>query len=119
MAMRNKLTKEFLGALKEIDAILSEMLFKKYSFIEKGLAHFVQYKKGNTILEFLFGPSDWDVDMKIYTSKGKFAFKELLKIPSIAKWVNENRYKQENGRNIKNELLWFIELLKISLPMIE
>lgn len=57
--------------------------------------------------------------MLIYTSKGKFAFKDLLSIPEIKKWVSENRYEQENGRNLKNELQWFVDLLKTSLPFVE
>ncbi|GAA4439056.1 hypothetical protein GCM10023091_20700 [Ravibacter arvi] len=57
--------------------------------------------------------------MIIYTSKGKFTFKNLLSISEINRWVNDNRYKQENGRNVKNELLWYVELLTVSLPYVE
>jgi hypothetical protein len=32
---------------------------------------------------------------------------------------NDHRYKQAMGRNIKKEMLWFVELLKVSLPVIE
>lgn len=118
--MKNKLATEFLKALNEIEIVLLTFFFKRHSFFEKGLAYYIEYRKqNNTRVEFLFGPSDWDIEMIIYTSKGKFAFKDLLGIPEINKWVNDNRYKQENGRNVKNELLWFIELLKVSLPLVE
>jgi len=43
----------------------------------------------------------------------------LLNIPEVNRWVNDNRYNQANGRNVKNELLWFVELLKVSLPVVE
>ena len=120
MILKDNLTEDFLRALKEIEAILLMMKFKRHSFFENGPAYFVEYRKdNNTIVEFLFGPSEWNIEMIIYTSKGKFAFKDLLEIPAIAKWVNDNRYKQENGRNVKSELLWFVELLKVSLPIIE
>lgn len=120
MAKINNLTEDFLEALNEIEIVLLALFFKRHSFFEKGLAYYVEYRKGNnTRVEFLFGPSDWNIEMIIYTSKGKFAFKDLLNIPEINKWVNDNRYKQENGRNVKNELLWFVELLKASLLMVE
>jgi len=120
MAIKDKLTEELLKALKEIEIVLLILHFKRHSFFEKGLAYYVEYRKeNNTRVEFLFGPADWNIEMIIYTSKGKFSFKDLLNIPEINRWVNDNRYKQENGRNVKNELLWFVELLKISLPMVE
>lgn len=118
--MKDKLTNDFLQGLKEVEPILLTMLFKRHSFLEKGFAYFVEYRKeNNTIVDFIFGPSDWDVEMIVYTSKGKFAFKDLLQIPVIAKWVNANRYKQHDVRNMENELFWFVELLKFSLPEIE
>ena len=57
--------------------------------------------------------------MIIYTAKGKFSFKDLLSISEMNRWVNDNRYKQTNGRNMKNELWVFVELLKVSLPYVE
>jgi hypothetical protein len=120
MAKINNLTEEFLEAINEIEIVLLALLFKRHSFFEKGLAYFIEYRKeNNTRVEFLFGPSDWAIEMIIYTSKGKFAFKDLLSIPEINSWVNNKRYKQENGRNIQNELEWFVELLKVSLPNVE
>lgn len=121
MAKVNNLTDEFLKALDEIEIGLLVLFFKKHSFFEKGLAYYIEYRKeiNNTRVEFLFGPSDWVIEMIIYTSKGKFAFKDLLEIPAIKKWVIDNKYKEENGRSLKGELVWFIELLKVSLPYIE
>ncbi len=120
MAIKDKLTEEFLKGINEIEIVLISLLFKRHSFFEKGLAYYIEYRKeNNTRVEFLFGPSDWDIEMIIYGSKGKFTFKDLLNIPEINRWVNDNRYKQENGRNVKNELLWFVDFLKVSLPYVE
>lgn len=120
MAKVNDLSIAFLEAINEIEILLFALYFRRYSFFEKGLAFFIEYRKENdTKVEFLFGPSNWDVEMIIYTSKGKFSFKDLLSIPEINSWVDTNRYIQGNGRNIKNELEWFVSLLKISLPYVE
>lgn len=119
MAKIDKLTEEFLNGLIEIEPALSLMFFKRKSFEEKGYAYFVEYQKKDTMLLFLFGPSDWGIEMIVNTSKGKYAARDLLQIKEILKWVNENKYKQEGERNIKKELLWFVELLKFSLPFIE
>lgn len=120
MAKINNVTEDFLEAINEIGIVLLALFFKRHSFFEKGLAYFIEYRKeNNTRVEFLFGPSDWDIEMIIYTSKGKFAFKDLFSIPEIISWVNHNRYRQESSRNIKNELEWFVDLLKVSLPYVE
>jgi hypothetical protein len=120
MAIKDKLTEEFIEAINKIEFVLIALLFKRHSFFEKGLSYFIEYiKENNTRVEFLFGPSNWDIEMIIYSSKGKFAFKDLLNIPEVNTWVNDNRYKQEIGRNVENELLWFVNLLKVSLPYVE
>ena len=119
MAIKKNITEVFLESMEEIEKHLIDLQFKSKPFDKSGLAFFLLYEKGNTLVEFLFGPSDWDVEMIIVTIKGRFAFRDLLEIPSISKWVNDNRYRQENGRNIKNELLWSVELLKFSLPFVE
>ncbi|MCX6263256.1 MAG: hypothetical protein NTZ47_01770 [Bacteroidetes bacterium] len=120
MAKINSLTEDFLEAINEIEIILLALFFKRHSFFEKGLAYFIEFKKeNNTRVEFIFGPSNWDIEMIIYTSKGKFAFRDLLSIPEIVNWVNNNRYKEVSSRNIKNELEWFVDLLRVSLPYVE
>ncbi len=119
--MKDKITNEFLISIKEIEPLLLKLEFHPHSYFEKGLAYYIEYKSkiSSTIIEFLFGPSDWNVEMIIYSTKGKFAFKDLLNVSEINKWVYDNIYNEENGRNIKNELLWSIELLKVALPYIE
>jgi hypothetical protein len=119
MAITDTLTKEFLEGLEDVKKLLIFQSFREISFDQKGMAYFVQYQRKTTIVKFLFGPGDWDVEMIVYTPKGEFAFKELLELHPIRKWIDDNRYKQVGGRNVKNELLWFVELLKVSLPIIE
>lgn len=117
--MTDKLTEEFLQALKEVEKLLLMLLFKPYSFDKKGFAYFVQYKRGNSIVKFLYGPPEYEVEMIIYTSKGIFEFKDLLQVPAIASWVDNNKYLVGNANDIRSEMLWFVELLKFSLPKIE
>lgn len=118
--MTKKNTEEFLEALNETEVALLTLQLKRHSFFEKGFAYYIEYRKeNNTRVEFLFGPSEWNIEMIIYTTNGKYEFKDLLTISEVKKWVNDNRYEQRNGRNIKDELLWLVELLKISLPIVE
>ena len=117
--MTDKFNEEFLQALKEVEKSLLALLFKPYSFEEKGFAYFVQYKRENSIVKFLYGPPEYEVDIIVYTAKGKFEFKDLLENSDIAAWVNKNKYLMGNEKNIRNEMLWFVELLKFSLPIIE
>ena len=121
MAIKDKITEEFLLALKEMEPLLLTLKFVPYSYLEKGPAYYIQYKKESTgtVVEFLFGPSDWMIQMIIFASKGKYEFKDLIAIPAIAKWLDKNKYEPENVRHIKKEMLYFIELLKISLPIVE
>lgn len=54
MAVKDKLTEEFLKAINEIEIMLLSLLFKRHSFFEKGLAYFVEYRKeNNTRVELL------------------------------------------------------------------
>lgn len=119
MAITDTLTKEFLAGIEEIEKELALLHFQPYSFEEKGFAYFIKYRREETFVQFLFGPPDWDVEMIVFASGKTFAFKDLLQIPSVAKWVSENKYTQDNGRSVKNELFWAIKLLKFSLPIIE
>jgi hypothetical protein len=115
MVVKGNLTEDFLEGIEDVKKLLIFIQFQPLAFDKKGLAYFVKFQKENTIIEFIFGPSDWDIELIIYIGDQKFAFKDLLEILAIAKWVDDNRYKQSMGRDIKKELLWFVELLKVSL----
>lgn len=117
--MLDNLSELFLQSMKDAETILSFMSFEKYPAKKKGFAYFYQYKRKDCIVEFLFGPPEYQVEMIIYKSNRKFSFKDLLSIPLIATWVDRNRYVPTNGRDVKGEVLWFLDLLKFSLKIIE
>jgi hypothetical protein len=118
MAIEDKISKEFLQGISLSESKLSEMGFNMSSIVEKGLAFYIEFKRNDCKVEFLFGPGDFEIEMIIYTSKGKFAFRDLLQISPILEWVNNNRYTPKNHRILNDELSWFIELLKVSIPII-
>jgi hypothetical protein len=111
--------KEYLAGIEEIEKTLFSLGFEKYSFQHKTNVYNIEYKRSETLVQFRFGPSDWDTEMIICTSKGKFILYQLLQIPAVSKWFYENRYVQKGGRDVKAELHYHVELLKISLPLIE
>ena len=117
--MESTSTEEFLRSIVTIEPSLLGMGFRRYTFDDEGPVYFVTFEKNQTRVEFLFGPPEWNVEMIIYTSKGKFAFEHLLSIPAVTRWVNENRYRQKNGKSICDEMRWFIELLRFALPLVE
>lgn len=119
MAIKDKLSKDFLEALEAVESIFFMLSFVKHSFQEKDFTYYLEFKKDTTIVELLFGPPEFQLEMIIYTTKGEFELKDLFEIPVIRKWVNNNRYIQLNDRNIKDELVWFIELMKVSLAEVE
>lgn len=119
MDIKDNLTKDFLEGIEDVKRHLLFIRFQPLLFDKKGWAYFVKFQREKTIIEFLFGPSDWNIEMIIYIGNQKFAFKDLLGILAIAKWVDDHRYKETMGRDIKKELKWFVELLEVSLPLIE
>ncbi len=116
---QNYQTEEFLDSAREIGVSLAVEGFRLDSIKELGYARFVTFKKGETVVEFLFGPPEWNPEMIVYTAKGKFAFEDLFAIPEISDWLNENRYVQSGSRrDIYSEMLWSLKLLKASLPLV-
>lgn len=116
---RDKLADDFLKAQPEVEKILSAMLFTSSPVFEEGFSCSIQYRREDTVVEFQYGPPEYHIDMVIYSLKGKFMFRDLMQISTISDWVGKNRYQNAGRRIIKDELLWFVELLKISLPLIE
>lgn len=119
MTLENETTNKFLIGVRVIEPDLESLGFAQHDFEHKGYASYVYYKRRDTVVEFIYGPSDWDVEMLITTPTRKLALKDLLQIPAIADWFANNRYKSANGRNAADELHWFVELLKFSLPIVE
>ena len=116
MAIKKNITEEFLQGVKDIEEVFFNMGYNQLSYLEKGYACYVQYKNKDCIVEFIFGPPEYQIEILIYVAKEKYAFKDLLRIPAIENWVRINRYVQGDKRKLKNELLWFVDLLKFALP---
>ncbi len=117
--MKDKTTNDFLQALDDFEKLLSSMSFKDHRVIENGPIYINLYKKDNTSIKIFWGPPEFEIDLIIYTKKRKYEFKDLLEIPTVGKWANENRYVERNGRNYKEEFMWLIELFRICLPIVE
>ena len=115
----DQLSIQFLDAIHEIENELLEFSFKKHSVQKHGGAYFVEFKKGQVLLEFQFGPPEFQIDIILFASKGKFEFKDLMEIPKIGTWVNNHIYSPPERRNLKMELLWFMDLIKFSLTHID
>src|ERR1700761_7769147 len=104
MAMIIYSTELFLEGLEKADGLLLAMGFERHSIEKQGYyAFFVQYKCVNSSIEFVFGPPEYHVSMVIYTSRGKFEFKDLLQIPIIAEWVDKHR--PSGKQTAKDEVL--------------
>ncbi len=110
---------DFLNGIDELVPILGQLGFSLTGRLRKASAHFVTFRKGKISTEFLYGPSEWNPEMIIRTPRGKFGFEDLMAIPEVSAWVSKNQYKQPSGRSIKNELVWYVDLLKISLPYLK
>ncbi|MEO6549316.1 MAG: hypothetical protein ABIN94_15040 [Ferruginibacter sp.] len=117
--IRPNLTEEFLQSLEDIEPMLLDMLFKKDSIVKKGFAYFVLYNKVSTSVEFIFGAPEFQIEIIICDAKGKYEFRDLMAIPAIKVWINDNRYIQKSERNLKDEMTWFIELLRFSLNVLD
>jgi hypothetical protein len=113
-----KISPQYEVALKEVEPILSSMGFKPHPY-NQGYPYYIKYKHGDTIIMFMYGPSDWHVEIVLFTAKGKFNIADLMKFPTIADWVYGKKFISSSENPIVNELLWNIELMKIALLFIE
>lgn len=114
-----KTDKVFIKSLKEVKFLLDKMDFTQTGFERKGYAVFTEYSKKDTKVKFMCGPSDWDVEMIIVTPERSYAFKDLLQIPVVDKWVKRNKFSVDNKNQIKAELHYLIKLLEFALPVLE
>jgi hypothetical protein len=103
----------FIKIMNDMEKVLADIGLSHLSTEKKG-ATFIEYQgTDDTRVTFMFGPSDWDVEMIIKRNGIKYAFKDLLQIPSIAQWTKDNRYIQETrDRSIADEVGWAVKLLK-------
>jgi len=104
----------FIKTMNDMETVLTDIGLSHLSTEEKGYATYIEYRSTpDTQVTFMFGPSDWNVEIIIKRNGRKYAFKDLLQIPSVAQWTKDNRYRQETSdRNIADEVGWFVKLLK-------
>jgi len=119
MATIDKSSPEFLQALKDVEEFFLLMQFRQNSFLQKGYAYYVEFKRNDTIVLYFYGPGEYNLEMIVTTAKRKFSFGDLLTIPIIATWVSNNKYIDKYEKSLKNSFLYYIEILKIALPIIE
>ncbi len=116
--MSTRAQESFIKSIKDVEKILSDIGFSHFSTTKKGYATYIDYKgKDNTLVTFMFGPSDWNVEILLETNETKYAFKDLLQIPSIAHWTRENKFQQKTSDRIKDEVIWFTDLLRFIFTM--
>lgn len=118
MAIKTKLCDQFMDALIRIEEDLKNLSFYHLSTKCIGDARFVRYVNSDILLDFLFGPSDWDIDMILYKNHTKYGLNEMLQIDSVRKWFQENRYENVNERDLLREMQWYLGLLKVFIPYI-
>lgn len=120
MAIETNLSKVFIVGINKIMPELKKMDFDLFFFTGIGFGEYIEFRnKKNTSIEFFFGPSDWDIEIIIQTSKGKFGFRDLMEIKETKIWILDNIYKKVHPRSIESELFWFLDLLRNSLKFIE
>ena len=117
--MNDLLTEDFLVTMNSKANPLQVIGFILDTHESKGFAHFIRFEKKGTTVEFMFGPPEFQIEMLIYTNKGRFAFRDLLMNKDIAAWVTTNRYIPTAERKVRDEILWFVRLLVYSLPYVE
>lgn len=114
-----KSEESFLTSLEEVEHKLNKMGFIQSHFERKGYAIFTDYKRQDTTVKFMRGPSEWHVEMFIITPKRRYRLNDLLIISVVAEWVKENKFSQGDGNYIKSELFWFVNLLEFVLPFLK
>ncbi|MFM7851746.1 MAG: hypothetical protein ACKO96_07440 [Flammeovirgaceae bacterium] len=109
----------FIKIMNDMESARTDIGLSHLSTEKKGYATYIDYRGAhNTQVTFMFGPSDWDVEIIIKRNGRKYAFRDLLQIPSVAQWTKDNKYKQETrDRIIADEVSWFVKLLKFTFDI--
>ena len=69
-------------SIKDIESELTDIGFSHLSTTKKGYATYVDYKSADNIqASFMFGPSDWHVELLLIKNGRKYELKDLLQIP--------------------------------------
>lgn len=115
--MSTQTQESFIESIKEAETIFNNIGLSHVSTIKKGYATFVDYKGTDTLVSFMFGPSDWNVEIFLEKNGIKYALKDLLQIPLIAQWTIRNKFQQLTNDRLKDEVFWFVDLIKFVLEI--
>ncbi len=116
--MSTQTQESFIQSVTGSETILTDIGFLHHSTERKGYATYIDYKRDDTLISFMLGPSDWNVEISIFTNNRKYAFKDLLEIPSIAQWPASNKFEQTSKDRINDEVIWFMKFIRFSLTEI-
>ena len=111
--MSTQVQETFIKSMNDMESELANIGFTYHLTIKKGYATYVHYKSTKNIqASFMLGPSDWNVELVITTVERKYEFKDLLLVPYISQWTRENKFQQRTSGRVKDEIVWFVDLLK-------
>lgn len=113
--MSTQTQESFILYVAGSDTILTNIGFVHYSTERKGYATYIDYKRDDTLITFMLGPPDWNVEISMFTNKRKYEFKDLLQIPSIAQWAANNKFEQTSKDIINDEVIWLMQFIRFSL----
>lgn len=103
----------FIHLIKDMESELTHIGFSHLSTTKKGYATYVDYKSAENIhASFMFGPSDWHVELVLRKDEKNYELKDLLQIPSIAEWIRNSKFKEQTSNRIKDEITFFVGLLR-------
>lgn len=102
----------FIQSTRAFETQLTDLGFSHLSTTKKGYATYVDFSSADkTLISFMFGPSDWNVEILLTVNEKKYALKDLLEIPSIAQWTKDNKFQPKANDIVKDELSWYVSLL--------
>jgi hypothetical protein len=103
----------FIQSLKNVEIKLNDIGFFHTSTIKKGYATYIHYKMvDNMQILFMYGPSDWHVELSLTKNGRKYEFKDILQIPSISQWIMDNKFQHQTSNSIKDEVTWLVDFVR-------
>jgi hypothetical protein len=102
----------FIQSIKEVETRLTDIGLSHLSTTKKGYATYIDFKSTDkTQVSFMFGPSDWHVEIVFTANDKKYEFKDLLQIHAVAQWTRDNKFQPKTNDMIKDEVDWLVDLL--------
>lgn len=116
--MTKKAYSKFIEYIDKAESmLLSEFNVSNKSVEDDGVLARVSFDVGNGIVEFLYGPPEFHVEIFISVNDGndvltRYDLAKLMTNNDVKNWVIENRPDMSHGNRVKAEVDWFILLLK-------